>query len=149
MDLLKLENFRKLFRVQITLVLFVFPAFFLFQTWDVALSRTARAWGKKCVFERNSHLEDSQMAHPTFNGIGENMWVGPENEFTPSIAIRSWYAERKKYDLKNNTCSDDCSHYIQVCNFYIVIKFNRLLNLCFKFIRTQVVKLLFQEKSKF
>ncbi|XP_073937883.1 GLIPR1-like protein 2 isoform X2 [Castor canadensis] len=85
-----------------------------FMTWDVALSRTARAWGKKCVFERNSHLEDSQMAHPTFNGIGENMWVGPENEFTPSIAIRSWYAERKKYDLKNNTCSDDCSHYIQL-----------------------------------
>ncbi|ELK02515.1 Glioma pathogenesis-related protein 1 [Pteropus alecto] len=85
-----------------------------FMTWDVALSRTARAWGKKCVWEHNIHLEDLKMAHPKFNGIGENMWVGPENEFTPSVAIRSWYAERKKYIFENNSCSGDCSHYLQV-----------------------------------
>nr|XP_008519943.1 PREDICTED: GLIPR1-like protein 2 isoform X1 [Equus przewalskii] len=54
------------------------------------------------------------MAHPKFNGIGENMWVGPENEFTASIAIRSWYAERKKYHFENDSCLDDCSHYIQL-----------------------------------
>ncbi|XP_023376773.1 GLIPR1-like protein 2 [Pteropus medius] len=85
-----------------------------FMTWDVALSRTARAWGKKCVWEHNIHLEDLKMAHPKFNGIGENMWVGPENEFTPSVAIRSWYAERKKYIFENNSCSGDCSHYLQL-----------------------------------
>nr|XP_023486984.1 GLIPR1-like protein 2 [Equus caballus] len=85
-----------------------------FMTWDVALSRTARAWGKKCVFEPNTHLEELRMAHPKFNGIGENMWVGPENEFTASIAIRSWYAERKKYHFENDSCLDDCSHYIQL-----------------------------------
>ncbi|XP_058424750.1 GLIPR1-like protein 2 [Diceros bicornis minor] len=85
-----------------------------FMTWDVALSRTARAWGKKCVYEHNTHLEELKMAHPKFNGIGENMWVGPENEFTASIAIRSWYAERKKYHFENDSCSDDCSHYIQL-----------------------------------
>nr|XP_035112951.1 GLIPR1-like protein 2 isoform X2 [Callithrix jacchus] len=28
-----------------------------FMTWDVALSRTARAWGKKCVFEHNIYLQ--------------------------------------------------------------------------------------------
>nr|XP_012606472.1 GLIPR1-like protein 2 isoform X3 [Microcebus murinus] len=85
-----------------------------FMTWDVALSRTARAWGKKCVFERNIHLEDLQKAHPKFTGIGENIWVGPENEFTASIAIRSWYEERRMYNFENNTCSKNCSHYIQV-----------------------------------
>ncbi|KAM5287887.1 GLIPR1-like protein 2 [Ctenodactylus gundi] len=85
-----------------------------FMTWDVALSRTARAWGKKCVFQRNSHLEEAQMAHPRFNVIGENTWAGPEKEFTPSIAIRSWYEERKKYSFENDTCSEDCSHYIQL-----------------------------------
>lgn len=83
------------------------------------MSRTARAWGKKCVFEPNTHLEELRMAHPKFNGIGENMWVGPENEFTASIAIRSWYAERKKYHFENDSCLDDCSHYIQVSDFYI------------------------------
>uniref|UniRef100_G1NY40 GLIPR1 like 2 n=1 Tax=Myotis lucifugus TaxID=59463 RepID=G1NY40_MYOLU len=85
-----------------------------FMTWDVALSRTARAWGKKCVFERNIHLEEIKMAHPKFNGIGENMWVGPENEFTASIAIRSWYAEKERYHFGNGTCSGDCSKYMQL-----------------------------------
>ncbi|XP_077024251.1 GLIPR1-like protein 2 isoform X2 [Tamandua tetradactyla] len=85
-----------------------------FMTWDVALSRTARAWGKKCVFSPNIYLEDVQMSHPRFHGIGENMWVGPENEFTASIAIRSWYAERQLYSYENASCSGDCSHYIQV-----------------------------------
>ncbi|KAF6339391.1 GLIPR1 like 2 [Rhinolophus ferrumequinum] len=85
-----------------------------FMTWDVALSRTARAWGKKCVFKRNTHLEEEKMAHPKFNGIGENMWVGPENEFTASIAIRSWYAERKNYNFENDHCSGNCSNYIQL-----------------------------------
>nr|KAF6452421.1 GLIPR1 like 2 [Molossus molossus] len=54
------------------------------------------------------------MAHPKFNGIGENIWVGPENEFTASIAIRSWYAEGKKYDFENDSCAGDCSNYIQL-----------------------------------
>ncbi|XP_012874177.1 PREDICTED: GLIPR1-like protein 2 [Dipodomys ordii] len=85
-----------------------------FMTWDVALSRTARAWGKKCVFKRNTHLEDIQMSHPVFNGIGENMWVGPENEFTASIAIRSWFEERKIYNFENDNCSGNCSHYVQL-----------------------------------
>ncbi|XP_057413397.1 GLIPR1-like protein 2, partial [Balaenoptera acutorostrata] len=85
-----------------------------FMTWDVALSRTARAWGKKCVFERNIHLEELKMAHPRFNGIGENMWVGPENEFTASIAIRSWFAQRKNYNFEKNSCSDNCSNYLQL-----------------------------------
>nr|CAI9703670.1 unnamed protein product [Rangifer tarandus platyrhynchus] len=85
-----------------------------FMTWDVALSRTARAWGKKCVFERNTHLEELYMAHPKFNGIGENIWVGPENEFTASIAIRSWFEQRKKYNFERNSCSDNCSNYLQL-----------------------------------
>uniref|UniRef100_A0A5F9DQT4 GLIPR1 like 2 n=1 Tax=Oryctolagus cuniculus TaxID=9986 RepID=A0A5F9DQT4_RABIT len=84
-----------------------------FMTWDVALSRTARAWGKKCVFKRNTHLEDVQMAHPTFYGVGENMWVGKENEFTASIAINSWYAERKNYNFENGSYSENCSNYLQ------------------------------------
>ncbi|KAM5332405.1 GLIPR1-like protein 2 [Glossophaga mutica] len=85
-----------------------------FMTWDVALSRTARAWGKKCMFKHNIHLEELQMVHPVFNGIGENMWVGLENEFTASRAIRNWYAERKRYNFRNGSCSGDCSNYLQL-----------------------------------
>ncbi|KAM9230170.1 GLIPR1-like protein 2, partial [Dugong dugon] len=85
-----------------------------FMTWDVALSRTARAWGKKCLVTSNTYLEELNMAHPTFNGIGENIWIGPENEFTASIAIRSWYAENINYHYENDSCTDDCSHYLQL-----------------------------------
>ncbi|XP_059101288.1 GLIPR1-like protein 2 isoform X2 [Peromyscus eremicus] len=86
-----------------------------FMTWDVALSRTARAWGKKCVYQRNTHLDKEHEAHPVFTVVGENMWVGPEEEFTASIAIKSWHEERKSYNFHNNTCvDDDCSHYIQL-----------------------------------
>lgn len=106
---------------------------FFFQTWDVALSRTARAWGKKCVFERNTHLEEIKMAHPKFNGIGENMWVGLENEFTASIAIQSWFAEKEKYHFENGTCSGDCSRYMQVPNFYVINSINSLIALLSSF----------------
>ncbi|XP_023594673.1 LOW QUALITY PROTEIN: GLIPR1-like protein 2 [Trichechus manatus latirostris] len=85
-----------------------------FMTWDVALSRTARAWGKKCLVTSNTYLEELNMAHPTFNGIGENTWIGPENEFTASIAIRSWYAESNNYHYENDSCTDECSHYLQL-----------------------------------
>ncbi|KAM6216427.1 LOW QUALITY PROTEIN: GLIPR1-like protein 2 [Rhynchocyon petersi] len=85
-----------------------------FMTWDVALSRTARAWGKKCMVKTNGYLEDPFMAHPKYNGIGENIWIGPENEFTASIAIRSWYEEKKYYNFENNTCRGECSHYLQL-----------------------------------
>uniref|UniRef100_H2Q6H9 GLIPR1 like 2 n=1 Tax=Pan troglodytes TaxID=9598 RepID=H2Q6H9_PANTR len=85
-----------------------------FMTWDVALSRTARAWGKKCLFTHNIYLQDVQMVHPKFYGIGENMWVGPADEFTASIAIRSWHAEKKMYNFENGSCSGDCSNYIQL-----------------------------------
>ncbi|XP_021483076.1 GLIPR1-like protein 2 [Meriones unguiculatus] len=96
----------------------VFPrgANLRFMTWDVALSRTARAWGKKCMYQRNTHLDTVHESHPVFNGIGENMWVGPENEFTASIAIRSWHEQRKSYNFENDTCTEaeDCSHYMQL-----------------------------------
>lgn len=81
------------------------------------------------MFKRNTHLEEEKMAHPKFNGIGENMWVGPENEFTASIAVRSWYAERKKYNFENDSCSGNCSNYIQVSNFYIINLINYLIAL--------------------
>ncbi|XP_004700838.1 GLIPR1-like protein 2, partial [Echinops telfairi] len=85
-----------------------------FMTWDVALSRTARAWGKKCLFKTNSYLDELNMVHPKYNGIGENIWVGPENEFTASIAIRNWHAEKDNYDYENGNCTSECSHYLQL-----------------------------------
>lgn len=68
------------------------------------------------MLHRNTHLDKVHEAHPVFTGIGENMWVGPEQDFTASNAIRSWHEERKSYSYLNDTCieEEDCSHYIQV-----------------------------------
>uniref|UniRef100_A0A8C5KHP5 GLIPR1-like protein 2 n=2 Tax=Jaculus jaculus TaxID=51337 RepID=A0A8C5KHP5_JACJA len=85
-----------------------------FMTWDVALARTARAWGKKCLFEHNTYLDKTGMGHPTFRDIGENMWAGHEDGFTASTVIRSWFEERKLYNFEKGVCVGDCSHYIQL-----------------------------------
>ncbi|XP_005068014.1 GLIPR1-like protein 2 [Mesocricetus auratus] len=86
-----------------------------FMTWDVALSRTARAWGKKCTNQRNTHLNKGHESHPVFSDIGENMWIGPEQEFATNIAIKTWHEERKSYNFHNDTCfGEDCSHYVQL-----------------------------------
>ncbi|XP_068938260.1 GLIPR1-like protein 2 [Petaurus breviceps papuanus] len=85
-----------------------------FITWDEALAKTARAWAKKCVPEGNTHLEELKKSHPVFNGLGENMWTGPNNEYSATIAIKSWFSEAKFYNYENNSCSGVCSHYIQL-----------------------------------
>lgn len=47
------------------------------------------------MYRRNTHLDKVHASHPSFNGIGENMWVAPENEFTASVTIGSWCQEGK------------------------------------------------------
>ena len=93
-------------------------------TCDVALSHTARAWGGKCMSSHNTHLDKPHECHVVFTDIGENMWVGPVEDFTVTTAIRSWHEERKSYSYLNDTCVEDqnCSHYIEVSDLYIIIK---------------------------
>lgn len=76
------------------------------------------------MYSRNTHLDKLHESHPVFTEIGENMWVGPVEDFTVTTAIRSWHEERKSYSYLNDTCVEDqnCSHYIQVTDLYIVIK---------------------------
>ncbi|XP_074126893.1 GLIPR1-like protein 2 isoform X2 [Sminthopsis crassicaudata] len=85
-----------------------------FITWDEGLAKTAKAWAKKCVPGSNTHLEQLRKSHPVFNGLGENIWTGPDNEYSATLAIRSWFSESKFYNYENNTCSGVCSHYIQL-----------------------------------
>nr|XP_020824515.1 GLIPR1-like protein 2 isoform X1 [Phascolarctos cinereus] len=83
-------------------------------TWDEALAKTAKAWAQKCVPEGNAHLEEIRTSHPVFSGLGENIWTGPDNEYSATFAIQSWFSENKFYNYENNTCSGVCSHYIQI-----------------------------------
>ncbi|XP_060100395.1 glioma pathogenesis-related protein 1-like [Heteronotia binoei] len=90
----------------------------LYMTWDVALARTARAWGKRCIFIRNYFIEHNGSGHPDpkLKRLGENIRItnAGRKPFDPTHLIRSWYSEVAFYQYHNNTCKGKCSHYIQI-----------------------------------
>ncbi|XP_067146031.1 GLIPR1-like protein 1 [Apteryx mantelli] len=85
-----------------------------YMTWDAALARTARAWANKCLFKHNVHLEKKYQCHPNFTSVGENIWLGSYQMFTPIGAIESWYNEVRFYTFETHGCTAVCGHYTQV-----------------------------------
>nr|XP_028602938.1 GLIPR1-like protein 1 isoform X1 [Podarcis muralis] len=90
----------------------------LHMTWDLALARTARAWGQKCIFQHNYFMKEKGAGHPDpkLHPVGENIWFGPARRvpFNSSNAIYSWYSDKDFYDYQDNSCSQVCRHYKQV-----------------------------------
>ncbi|XP_027128063.1 GLIPR1-like protein 1 isoform X2 [Larimichthys crocea] len=87
----------------------------LYMTWDEGLAITARAWARHCRFEHNIYLDDVRRVHPTFNSVGENLWIGsPQSSFTVKGAIQSWVKEKVDYNYNRNACTNKCGHYTQV-----------------------------------
>ncbi|NXS98238.1 GRPL2 protein, partial [Jacana jacana] len=85
-----------------------------YMTWDAALSRTARAWANKCIFDHNVYLRKKHQCHPNFTSVGENIWVGSHQIFKAVDAIKSWYSEVEFYTFANQKCTKTCGHYTQV-----------------------------------
>ncbi|KAM9203217.1 GLIPR1-like protein 1 [Mergus octosetaceus] len=83
-------------------------------TWDAALARTARAWAKKCVFKSNTYLSKRYQCHPTFESVGENIWIGSYQIFDVQIAVNAWYKHNIFYNFSLHTCIKDCGRYTQV-----------------------------------
>ncbi|XP_054843736.1 GLIPR1-like protein 1 [Eublepharis macularius] len=89
-----------------------------YMTWDLALARTARAWGRRCVFLQNHFGLHNEGGHPDpkFNPPGENLWIANAGRkpFDPTGFITLWYSEVAFYQYHNNSCKGKCSHYTQV-----------------------------------
>lgn len=85
---------------------------FIFQSWDPALARIAKAWAKSCRFAHNPQLKSR--LHPNFTVVGENIWTGSLFLFSASAAISDWYNEIKYYDFSTMRCTKVCGHYTQV-----------------------------------
>ncbi|XP_059833659.1 GLIPR1-like protein 1 isoform X2 [Hypanus sabinus] len=85
------------------------------QTWDDALAKSARAWGKKCIFKHNPALRKIGQVHPTFFPVGENLFV-TTGTFQTKQAIKVWNDEVKDYNFGKNSCKKIalCGHYTQV-----------------------------------
>lgn len=96
---------------------------YILQTWDLALARTARAWGERCIIQKNYFVWLNRSSHPDlkFNPPGENIWIANAGRkpFDPTRSIMSWYSEVAFYQYHNNTCKGQCSHYIQVIFIFL------------------------------
>ncbi|KAK2523713.1 GLIPR1-like protein 2 [Columba livia] len=84
-----------------------------YMTWDAALARTARAWGKKCTVQHNTYLDKKHQCHPNFTSVGENLWLGNRRIFHVANAIKLFYDEIKYYNFSTQKCSKVCGHYFQ------------------------------------
>ncbi|XP_028601541.2 GLIPR1-like protein 1 isoform X1 [Podarcis muralis] len=86
----------------------------LYMTFDLALAKIAREWGKKCIFEYNP----VNNIHPeyAFRPFGENMYRTPARSkpFDPAIPISVFHDEVIYYNYSSNTCEMICRHYLQV-----------------------------------
>ncbi|NWW97359.1 GRPL2 protein, partial [Caloenas nicobarica] len=85
-----------------------------YMTWDAALARTARAWGKKCTVQHNTYLDKKHQCHPNFTSVGETLWLGNRKIFHVANAIKLFYDEVKYYNFSTQKCSKVCGHYFQV-----------------------------------
>ncbi|XP_068525264.1 GLIPR1-like protein 2 [Anas acuta] len=83
-------------------------------SWDAALARTARAWANKCVFKSNRYLSKRYQCHPTFESVGENIWIGSYQIFDVQTAVSTWYKNNIFYNFSLHTCIKNCDRYIQV-----------------------------------
>ncbi|XP_077770023.1 GLIPR1-like protein 1 isoform X1 [Canis aureus] len=83
-------------------------------SWDDGLAKTAKAWANTCRFEHNSCLSKSYECHPTFQYIGENIWLGGLSIFSPKSAVDAWFNETEYYDYDTLSCTKVCGHYTQV-----------------------------------
>ncbi|XP_045722322.1 GLIPR1-like protein 1 [Mirounga angustirostris] len=85
-----------------------------YMTWDDGLAKVAKAWANKCRFEHNSCLSISYRCHPTFQFVGENIWLGGLSIFSPKFTVVAWFNETEFYDYNTLSCSKACGHYTQV-----------------------------------
>ncbi|XP_062991059.1 GLIPR1-like protein 1 [Elgaria multicarinata webbii] len=90
----------------------------LYMTWDLALAKTARAWGQRCIFEHNHLRMKKGGGHPDpkFNPPGENIWYGNARRrpFNFTGAMNAWYSEVIFYNYQNNSCTQLCMDYFQL-----------------------------------
>ncbi|XP_051885746.1 GLIPR1-like protein 1 isoform X4 [Pristis pectinata] len=84
-------------------------------TWDEALAKSAKAWGKKCRFKHNPNLKKNGAVHPTFFPVGENLYAST-GRFEAKQAIKAWNDEVKDYNFQTNSCKKSamCGHYTQI-----------------------------------
>ncbi|KAG0570887.1 hypothetical protein M758_6G187100 [Ceratodon purpureus] len=70
--------------------------------WNDAAYAVAASWAAGCQFDHNANR----------GNYGENIAWG--TSLTATGAMKSWVAEKAKYDYATNTCSAVCGHYTQI-----------------------------------
>ncbi|XP_012874170.1 PREDICTED: GLIPR1-like protein 1 [Dipodomys ordii] len=82
--------------------------------WNADLARIAKEWSVKCKLEHNPCTTKPYQCFEEYEYIGENMWIGGINDFSPKAAVTFWHNESLSYDYDTLSCSRVCGHYTQV-----------------------------------
>ncbi|XVF35737.1 hypothetical protein REPUB_Repub18cG0172000 [Reevesia pubescens] len=74
-------------------------------------SKTLANYASRCAHKRQG---DCALIHSNSN-YGENLFWGSGKDCKPSDAVAAWAAEKRNYNSKTNTCTEnkDCLHYTQ------------------------------------
>ncbi|KDP43810.1 hypothetical protein JCGZ_23018 [Jatropha curcas] len=80
--------------------------------WDFQLEKYARWWA-------GLRKADCQLVHSFPEGdfkLGENIYWGSGNTWTPRDAVSAWASEEKYYSYETNSCVEGemCGHYTQI-----------------------------------
>ncbi|XP_060171036.1 pathogenesis-related protein PR-1-like [Lycium barbarum] len=81
-------------------------------TWDSNLENYAKWWASQ-------RRQDCKLVHSFPEGyfkLGENIYWGSGNTWTPTDAVNAWADEQKYYDYASNSCAEGqlCGHYTQI-----------------------------------
>ncbi|XP_012781818.1 GLIPR1-like protein 1 isoform X1 [Ochotona princeps] len=85
-----------------------------YMIWDDALARLAKGWANTCQFKHNDCVKLPFECMEEYQFLGENIWLGALQIFSPTDAIVAWYNETEFFDYDTLSCTDACGHYTQV-----------------------------------
>ncbi|XP_049638837.1 GLIPR1-like protein 1 [Suncus etruscus] len=83
-------------------------------SWSASLAKVAKNWANQCRFEHNGCLSTPYACDSNYQFLGENIWMGTANIFSPKSAIEAWYNETEHFTFDNLQCTEVCGHYTQV-----------------------------------
>ncbi len=75
------------------------------------LARVAQEYADRCIWSHNPDRSDQA---PSFDYVGENLYITTAAGEDYQAAVQSWYDEEKDYDYDTGDCSAVCGHYTQV-----------------------------------
>lgn len=74
------------------------------------LEQLALEWADRCEFKH-----PNKTLFPRYYGVGQNLALRGNHEFSYDKVVNSWANESQYYEYNTGACGKVCGHYTQVC----------------------------------